>query len=230
MNEYLTAMSSVIMDHKGTVDKYIGDAIMALWGAPLDDAHHAANAVRASRTMMQTLQQMQIVWAEQGLPPIDIGIGLNTGTVSVGNFGSAQRFDYTVIGDNVNLASRLEGLNKVYGTNILISGATLEALKGRFTCRFVDLVRVKGKGKPVEIYEPIMEGEAPDSLRKELEEFSHAIALYRQKAFGQALLIIKQLQMNKQDSLYKLYIARIKFFQANPPPAEWDGVYTATSK
>jgi adenylate cyclase len=230
MNEYLTAMSTVIMANKGTVDKFIGDAIMALWGAPLNDENHAANAVRASLQMMQTLQTMRGVWAEQGLPPIDIGIGLNTGMVSVGNFGSNQRFDYTVIGDNVNLASRLEGLNKIYGTNILISESTLEALKGRFVYRFVDLVRVKGKTKPVAIYEPILEGEAPASLQKDLEEFQHAIDLYRQRAFDQSLRIIQQLQMNKPDTLYKLYISRINHFRQNTPPAEWDGVYTATSK
>jgi len=230
MNEYLTAMSSVIMENKGTVDKFIGDAIMALWGAPLDDDDHAANAVRASLQMMQTLHKMRAVWAEQGLPPIDIGIGLNTGMVSVGNFGSNQRFDYTVIGDNVNLASRLEGLNKIYGTNILISESTLKALKGRFACRFVDLVRVKGKTKPVSIYEPIMEGQGPASLQKDLEEFQHAMDLYREKAFDQSLLIIKQLQMNNPTALYKLYIERINHFRHNSPPAAWDGVYTATSK
>lgn len=230
MNKYLTAMSTVIMDHKGTVDKFIGDAIMALWGAPLDDEQHAANAVRASLEMMQTLHELQIVWSEQGLPPIDIGIGLNTGMVSVGNFGSDQRFDYTVIGDNVNLASRLEGLNKVYGTNILITGSTFESLKGQFTCRFVDLVRVKGKNKPVEIYEPITEGEGSLSLQNEIKQFEQALDLYRQRAFKQSLRLIQQLQMSNPTPLYKLYISRINYFQQNPPSSEWDGVYTATSK
>ncbi|MDH3393976.1 MAG: adenylate/guanylate cyclase domain-containing protein, partial [Desulfobulbaceae bacterium] len=161
MNQYLSAMSSVIMDFGGTVDKFIGDAIMAIWGAPLDDPDHAANAVRTAMGMMNSLHKKRLEWEAQGLPAIDIGIGINTGIMSVGNFGSDERFDYTVLGDAVNLGARLEGSNKEYGTNIIISEYTLKEIGDRFFCRFLDRVKVKGKLEPVTIYEPLTEGE-PD--------------------------------------------------------------------
>ncbi len=230
MNEYLTAMSDLIMLHKGTVDKYIGDAIMALWGAPLDDNQHAGNALRASLRMMELLHKLQPEWSERGLPTIDIGIGLNTGLVSVGNFGSQQRFDYTVIGDNVNLASRLESLNKMYGTNILISDSTRLEVGDDFLCRFVDLVRVKGKDKPVSIYQPLLEGDPSVELLDEVQRFNDAIGHYRNQEFMQAKDIIESLHHTEPSKLYQLYLDRIEEFLANPPPAEWDGVFTATTK
>ena len=230
MNEYLTAMSNVIMQHKGTVDKYIGDAIMAIWGAPLDDEHHATNALKASLHMMEVLRDLQPKWSSRGLPDVDIGIGLNTGVVSVGNFGSANRFDYTVLGDNVNLASRLEGQNKTYGTNILIAESTKLEVGSKFLCRFVDMVKVKGKDKPVSIYEPLVEGKAPAELINEIDQFQEAIELYRKKQFLEARDIIEELNQQKPTKLYRLYLKRIAAFLETPPPDEWDGVFVATSK
>ena len=230
MNEYLSAMSDIIMAHQGTVDKFIGDAIMALWGAPLADKDHAVHAVRTALSMLEKLRELQPAWSAKGLARIEIGIGLNTGRVSVGNFGSLQRFDYTVIGDNVNLASRLEGMNKVYGTNILISESTLAAVKDTFYCRFVDKVRVKGKEQPVAIYQPVQEGRPDPAIIEEDRKFEQALRLYQEKEFDQAHELLSALHKGNPSPLYDLYLRRITAFRQAPPPVDWDGVFTATSK
>lgn len=230
MNEYLTAMSNIVMAMKGTVDKYIGDAIMAIWGAPLDDEEHAANCVRTAFAMMVKLNELQSQWTARELPLVDIGIGINSGQMSVGNFGSEQRFDYTVMGDNVNLASRLEGSNKIYGTNIIISEYTREMLGDRFFCRFVDMVRVKGKALPVKIYEPVCEGEPDPETRKAVEEFEQAMVHYRIQRFDDAAKILTALQAVKPAKINELYLDRINHFRDNPPPADWDGAFTFTTK
>lgn len=230
MNDYLTAMSGIIMEHKGTVDKFIGDAVMAVWGAPLDDQEHAANTVRAAFHMLRRLNALRAGWQRQGLPFIDIGIGINTGAMSVGNFGSTQRFDYTVMGDHVNLAARLEGSNKIYGTNIIISEYTKEALGDRFFCRFLDVVRVKGKKKPVQIFEPLCEGEPLEELRKEVQLFEQAMSQYRGREFASAAAIIKKLNQHNPLPIYSLYLQRIDTFLDSPPPSDWDGATTFTTK
>jgi len=155
MNEFLTGMSRVIMENGGTVDKFIGDAIMAFWGAPETDADHAAKAVRAAMLMKKKLEDMRPDFQKRQMPEIVVGIGIHTGMVSVGNFGSNERFDYTAMGDAVNLASRLEGINRYYGTEILISGYTRGLLGKQFACRYVDRLQVKGRSQWVDIYEPI---------------------------------------------------------------------------
>ncbi len=154
MNQYLTRMSRIIMENGGTVDKFIGDAVMAFWGAPADEPDHAAKAVRTALLMQGSLRNFNKSFTDVDLPEISIGIGINTGMVSVGNFGSMDRFDYTVMGDNVNLASRLENTNKEYGTTILVSESVARTLKGRFKFRYVDQVKVKGRAQLVKIYEP----------------------------------------------------------------------------
>ncbi len=154
MNEYLTQMSRIIMENKGTVDKFIGDAIMAFWGAPNDDANHAEKAVHTALLMKAHLKKINQDFKNRNMPEIAIGIGINSGIMSVGNFGSQDRFDYTVMGDNVNLASRLEGVNKTYGTTILISEATKEKIKNQFSLQYIDKVMVKGRKKSIQIYEP----------------------------------------------------------------------------
>ncbi|WDP91653.1 MAG: adenylate/guanylate cyclase domain-containing protein [Desulfobacter sp.] len=164
MNRYLTRMSRIIMDNGGTVDKFIGDAIMAFWGAPKDEPDHAGKAVETALAMIKSLEDLNLEFASLGLPRVRIGVGINTGIVSVGNFGSQDRFDYTVMGDNVNLASRLEGTNKTYGTVILVSQATKAAVDGRFEFGYVDEVRVKGKEIPVKIYTPMVGGKGADQL------------------------------------------------------------------
>ena len=230
MNRYLTAMSSVVMENRGTVDKFIGDAIMAIWGAPLDDEDHAGNAVRAALEMVRRLEALRPEWEREGLPAIDIGIGINTGTTIVGNFGSQERFDYTVLGDNVNLASRLEGSNKTYGTRIIISEFTREALADRFLCRFIDLVRVKGRLKPVRIYEPLTEGKGDEGLRREVARFAKAMEAYHDQRFEEAALLVEELQRMRPCRLYSLYLERIGACRLQPPPKEWDGVFVFTCK
>ncbi len=230
MNTYLSEMSTIVMDHHGMVDKYIGDAVMAIWGAPLDDADQPANAARASLAMLKRLDELRPTWTEQGLPAVEIGIGINSGPVSVGNFGSFQRFDYTVIGDNVNLASRLEGLNKTYGSNLIITEATLKMLDDNFFCRPLDLVRVKGKNEPVAILEPLCEGQPPEKLRLATEYFRLALNHYRQRNFDEAWQILWELNEKSPQTLYRLYLERIREFRVNPPEEDWDGTFTFTTK
>jgi len=230
MNTYLTQMSDIIMEHDGMVDKYIGDAVLAIWGAPMTDDDHMIKAVRSALAMIRSLKALRPVWTDRGLPAIDIGIGINTGIVSVGNFGSDRRFEYTVIGDNVNLASRLEGLNKAYGTNILISGFTRQALDGTIFCRLIDKVRVKGKALPVEIYEPLTEGLPGPELTEEVKSFERAIGLYQSQRFEDAYAIIHALRARNPIPLYDLYIDRINTFKVTPPPEDWDGAFTFTTK
>jgi len=224
MNEYLTTMSNCIIAHGGTVDKFIGDAIMAIWGAPLDDRDHAIHALQAAMNMMAQLKQTRQDYARRGLPVIDIGIGINTGIMSVGNFGSHARFDYTVMGDNVNLASRLEGANKDYGTHVIISEFTRAQLGDQFFCRFIDKVRVKGKNKAVNIYEPLAEGRPDSALIKEVEIFESAVADYRDQKFQRAKDVIEALYRNNPLRLYAIYLHRINAYFNSPPPADWDGV------
>jgi len=230
LNEYLSAMTEIIMERGGTVDKFIGDAIMAFWGAPLPDGAHAPHAVAAALAMRRRLAEMQPRWVERGLPPIDIGIGLNTGVVSVGNMGSNTRFSYTVMGDAVNLASRLEGLTRIYDTGMLISEATRRAAGEGFFCRAIDLVRVKGKREPVALFEPLAEGSPPDDVRAEAAAFAEALACYRGRDFGGCRERLRVLQQAHPRSLYRLYLDRAELFLKAPPPADWDGVFTFTTK
>jgi len=224
MNEYLTTMSNCIIDHGGTVDKFIGDAIMAIWGAPLDDRDHAVHALQAAMGMMAQLKETRQDYARRGLPVIDIGIGINTGIMSVGNFGSHARFDYTVMGDHVNLASRLEGANKDYGTHVIISEFTRKELGDRFFCRFIDKVRVKGKNKAVNIYEPLVAGTPDSALIKEVEAFESAVADYRDQNFDRAKEVLAALYRNNPLRLYAIYLHRINNYLKSPPPGDWDGV------
>jgi adenylate cyclase len=224
MNEYLTIMSDIVMAHNGTVDKFIGDAIMAFWGAPAHDPQHGVNAVRTALAMLEKLREMQGVWIHRNLPFIDMGVGINTGLVSVGNFGSKNRFDYTVMGDAVNLASRLEGANKNYATNIILSEFTKKAIGETFFCRYVDRVRVKGKEKAVEIYEPLVAGTPPKPMADEIHAFEKAVRAYQQQRFQEALTAMEKLDRQSPQLLYQTYIHRIRSYMKHPPPPDWDGV------
>ena len=230
LNEYLTAMSDIVMAHQGMVDKFIGDAIMAVWGAPLHDKHHAKNAVRASLRMMGALKELEVDWGKKGFPRITIGVGVNTGIVSVGNFGSHSRFDYTVIGDNVNLASRLEGLNKTYGTSIIVSEYTKAAMGDGFFLRLLDFVRVKGKKEATRIYELICEGTPDPVKREEVALFEDALADYRSKHFKEALAKMKKIAETYPAILYTMYVKRIESYIKSPPPEDWDGVFMFKEK
>jgi adenylate cyclase len=159
MNRYFTAMTGRLFEQRGSLDKFIGDAIMAVFGAPLAEPRHAEHACRAALGMMAALDELRREWQAEGLPRVDIGIGINSGPVIVGNMGSAERFNYTVVGDAVNLASRIEGLNKAYGTGILVSESTYAQIDGTLCpSREVDVLRVRGRAQPVRVYELIAEG------------------------------------------------------------------------
>jgi adenylate cyclase len=222
LNEYLTPMTNLVFKYDGTLDKYMGDAIMAIWGAPLDDEQHPLHAVAAALNMQERVAELCEEWGPNGLPEIRTGIGINTGPMRVGNFGSEELFDYTVVGDQVNLASRIEGLNKVYGTSILISETTRNAVCDQVVCRQIDLVRVKGKDQQVVIYEPLRLGRDTDA---ELVEWEVILSCYRNREFGEADKRLQKLEAQSPSPLYRLYLERIRQFRQIPPPQDWDGCF-----
>ncbi len=229
INTYLSLMTKTIMNENGTVDKYIGDAIMAIYGAPIHSDVHPAEACRAALKMMHDLDRVRGEWMERGYPAINIGIGINTGRMVVGNMGSEDRFDYTVMGDSVNLASRLEGLTKAYGAGIIISEFTEGELTD-FVVKDLDLVRVKGKDKPIRIFELLAEGPPDKALELELEQYSEALELYRKMHWGKALDAFNTLEKEHSLMLYNIYGKRCAAFRANSPEGDWDGVFTFVTK
>ncbi len=231
MNEYLTPMTSIIHQYRGTIDKYMGDAIMAFWGAPLEDSQHAHRALDAAMAMLERLKPMQTEMKAKGWPAIKIGIGLNTGQMSVGNMGSEFRMAYTVLGDAVNLGSRLEGLTKQYGVDIIVSETTKSAVP-EYIYRKLDRVKVKGKDKAVNIYQPIGKIETiEESVKQEIKAYEQALAYYHEQQWTAAKQAFTKLRtQNPESFLYKLYIERIEKFMKHPPPKNWDGVYIHTTK
>ncbi len=231
MNEYMTPMTHIIHKHRGTIDKYIGDAIMAFWGAPLADPEHGRNALLAAMEMQQTLIPLREQFKARGWPEIRIGVGINTGTMSVGNMGSEFRMAYTVMGDAVNLASRLESVTKQYGVGIIVGENTHRAVP-EVVFRELDRVRVKGKDEPVAIYEPLgAAGQVDQSALDELKLFQQVLKLYRAQDWDLAEVQLLNLQKSSPEcTLYQLYLERIIYFRANPPGVEWDGVFTFETK
>lgn len=232
LNEYLSVMTDIILKNKGMVDKYEGDAIMAVFGAPVYIEEHAEYACITALEHQRELQKMRNSWKERGLPQLSVRIGINTGDMIVGNMGSNERFNYTVMGDSVNLASRLEGANKLYGTGIMISSDTYEAVGDKFEVRKLDIIRVKGKNKPVEIYELVAQkGEIDKKLKEIIEIYSTGMNLYQMKRWNEAgENFAAVLQIAPDDGPSKVYFERCKYFAANPPNEDWDGVYTFTTK
>jgi adenylate cyclase len=225
LRDFLTPMSNIIINQGGTIDKYMGDAIMALFGAPLLQPDHSRLACQAALEMEAGLAALNREWAEQGRPPLRVGIGVNTGPVAVGNMGSDRLFDYTAIGDNVNLASRLEGLNKYYGTNILISQATAAAVKNGFILRDVDQVRVKGKAQAARIYELLGEGEPAPELARYLEHYHQALARYREGRFAECIAAFeKALEVRPGDAASQRYLTLAQKHQETPPGPDWEAV------
>lgn len=231
MNEYLGAMTFVIQDQRGTLDKYIGDAIMAFWGAPVDDAAHALHGVTAALQMQARLAELNRSLTARGWPELKIGIGLNTGTVTVGDMGSPVRKAYTVMGDAVNLASRLEGLTKQYGVGILVGDETRRAVKG-VVFREVDRVRVKGKDEPVSIFEPLaLEADFDRGRIEELKLWNQALRQFRAQEWDQAELTLFNLQRLDPDCLlYSSCAEQIAYYRRVPPGKGWDGVRTFETK
>lgn len=221
MNFYLTEMGAIVIGQNGTLDKFIGDAVMAFWNAPLDDPDHALHACEAALKMQQAMQAVNDALRKKGMAELSMRIGVHTGMAVVGNMGSTERFDYTAIGDSVNLAARLEGANKVYGTGILISGATADALRGRLPLRHLDRVRLKGKSEAVEVY----------TLQTAPAGNDAAIAAWRTRAWEESeRLWRKMLEANPSDSLASLYLERIEAGRMRPPEKDWDGAFTLDAK
>jgi len=231
MNEFLTPLSRDIYKYRGTIDKYMGDCIMAFWGAPLPDRDHARNAILAGIEMQASLRALQPHFRERGWPEIHVGVGINSGRVSVGNMGSEVRVAYTVMGDEVNLASRLEGLTKHYGVGIIVGENTRNLVK-EFLYRELDHVRVVGKDKPVAIYEPVaLADHATKALHDEIRLFHEVRRLYRKQEWDQAELQLMNLQrMSPDTALYGIYTKRVINFRKNPPNADWDGVFDFQTK
>ena len=238
LNEYLSDMTRLVFENNGTLDKYIGDAVMAFWGAPFEEPGHAAKACKSALKMMDRVRDMQEKWEAEGKPHLDIGIGLNTGMASVGNMGSALRYGYTALGDTVNLSSRLEGLNKDYGTHIIVNESTYEQAKeSGFVFRELDLIRVKGKLQPVTICELIgRTGEdsvygIPEEVRMRLELFQKARALYSQRRWQAAQDAFQRiLDQWPDDGPSRAYWKRCQEYLFEEPPSTWDGVFTMTHK
>ena len=230
LNEYLTPMTEIVFRNKGTLDKYMGDAIMAFFGAPVNYKDHAYQACLSALESQQRLKQINVTFKEKGWPEISIGIGINTGEMSVGNMGSQIVQNYTVMGDAVNLASRLEGATKEYGVKILISETTQKSLDDSLVTRYVDTLRVKGKSKPVEIYEVISRKE--DFTESEnLTIYIEAMHLYKKQNFVDAKNIFSILATrNAGDALIQLYVLRCEEFINEPPPFNWDGVFEMKTK
>ncbi len=230
LNEYFTPMSDVVMKNMGTVDKFIGDALMAFWNAPADNPRHARDAARSALAMLARLAGLQTGWTARGLPKVAIGCGINTGPMFAGYMGSEQRKNYTVMGDNVNIASRLEELNKVYSTSVLITESTLRELSGEFVCRVVDKVRVSGKMSSVVIYELLGEGPGGDEESEEIAAFERVFELYQHREFATAETLLKELVFIRPRPLYKMYLDRLAIYKALPPPPDWDGTFAMRQK
>jgi len=232
LNEFLTPMTEIIFHHRGTIDKYVGDLIMAFWGAPLKDKKHSEHGLSAALAMQAALLNMNKMFVKRNLPEINIGIGLNTGVMSVGDMGSSFRRNYTVLGDAVNLASRVESLTKYYSVKIITTEFTQQHHQKQFVFRLLDKVRVKGKHVGIAIYEVVCrEAELTNELRKEIALSEQALQFYFQQKWQEAEQLFKQLiATHPRSKFYPLMLNRITEFLVNPPPSDWDGIYTHASK
>jgi len=231
LNTYLTPMTRIIFDYKGTIDKYVGDMIIAFWGAPVMDPDHRRNAVTAAMEMLKAVQSMQTVLAEQGWPSIDVGIGLNSGMMNVGDMGSEYRREYTVIGDAVNLGSRLEGLTKYYGTSLIVSEFTKQGLDD-IPMRPLDKVRVKGRKESVTIYQPVAcTRDAQEDVMRELEAYNKARTAYLARDWTGAIRRFERLQkIFGECRLYWIYIQRARRFREHEVSVDWDGTFEHARK
>ena len=242
MNRFLTPLTNAIIERKGTIDKYIGDAIMAFWNAPVDDAAHEANACDAALAMLERAEELNVELKREAeanggvYMPLRIGIGLNTGPCVVGNMGSDFRFNYSVLGDTVNVASRLESRTKDYRLSMVIGSRTAEGAKQKFATMEIDLIQVKGKKQPEAVFTVIGRAEvAQDPRCLELQDFNaRMLASYRKQRWDEALSLIDRCRKlaNGFDvaGLYDMYVERIDAYRVDPPPPDWDGVYEAHSK
>jgi len=230
MNRYMTAMTKKIIDNDGTLDKYIGDAQMAFWNAPLDDEMHARHAVKTALEMLDDLERFNKEVTAEGIPPFGMGLGINTGSVVVGNMGSDQRFDYTCLGDTVNLASRLEGQSKPYHVKMVIGPKTYEYVKDEYLCLELDCLAVKGKSEGVKIYTIVEKNGLNIAYSRAHADF---IQYYREQNWEKALEYIPYVEKafeGEMTEYYHMMVERIEEYKANPLPEDWDGVFRTNSK
>ena len=226
LNYYFSVMTDTIFNHQGTIDKFIGDAIMAFWGAPIKEARHADKALQAAIEMDMRMTEVNNWLDTKGYPNLQVGIGINSGDVILGNIGSEQKLDYTVIGDNVNLASRLEGLTKQYGVAVVISESTYDLLQAPPPCCALDLVQVKGKQVPIRIFAPII-GYSDNEAKAIAEQAQQAFDAYLDQDWDQA---IERYSKLPTETLKQIFIERCQAYRQSPPPADWDGAFTMTTK
>ncbi|MGH9523962.1 MAG: adenylate/guanylate cyclase domain-containing protein, partial [Terriglobales bacterium] len=231
LNEYLGDMTDILFKRWGTLDKYIGDALMAFWGSPFPQEDHASRACAAALDMSARLEELNLKWEVEGRRTLEIGIGVNSGLVNVGNMGSSKRFAWTVMGDPVNLASRLEGQNKEYHTARIIGETTYAKVKNEFVCRDLDRIRVKGKLIPVKIYELIAFGKDTDKHRDLLMRWEQAQEAFYRKSFDEAIQRYEAiLAKYPHDGPSQTFMKRAMEYMADAPATDWDGVYVAKSK
>jgi adenylate cyclase len=233
LNEYLEEMTTIVLKYEGTLDKYIGDAIMAFWGAPIPQKDHALRACLAGLEMQVRLAELRRKWKKEGRPELVARCGINTGSVIAGNMGGKDRFDYTVIGDPVNLASRLEGANKQYESFIMISEFTHKLVHKHVTVRELDLIQVKGKNEPVKVYE--LMGRQDMTLtaeqRQSLDIYHEGLKLYRGRQFDEAIAYMEQaVQLDPSCHAARIYAERANLYKIAPPPADWNGVFVMKTK
>jgi adenylate cyclase len=246
LNEYLSVMTDILIEEQGTLDKYEGDAIIAFFGAPMPLPDHATRAVRVALRMQNALGDLRQKWTNEGnkwpkiVHDMRMRIGINSGEIVTGNMGSKLRMNYTMMGDAVNLAARLEESAKQYGIFIQISHFTYELVKDAFDCREIDTIRVVGKSEPITTYEPLgMKGQTPELLQKLQKSFALGLIHYKNQEWDLAIEQFKlssQLELERFPELShktnpsKIYLARCEHFKLSPPPNDWDGVYTLTEK
>ena len=231
LNEFFTPVTRIIFDYDGTIDKYVGDMVMAFWGAPLEDKNHRGNAVAAALDILWKVEELRTEFVAKGLPAVHIGVGINTGMMNVGDMGSVYRRSYTVLGDSVNLGSRLEGLTKFYGVKLLIGEETFNSLDG-FVCRLIDKVKVKGKDKAVKAYEPLCRtAEATPQLLLDVEHYHAALNCYFNKDWEPAQQLFEVLHASDPHALiHEIYLERIAVLRHETLPDDWDGAFQHANK
>jgi adenylate cyclase len=233
LNDYFSIMVDIIFRYGGILDKYIGDAIMAVFGAPFSSGNDADRVVGAAVDMLKALKELNHKMIDAGKPHINIGIGISTDEIVSGNIGSPKRMDYTVIGDGVNLASRLEGANKYYRTNILISEPTLCQLQNAYIIREIDYIRVKGKQQPVSIYEILdhYDRQSFPHLKQVIALYREGLACYRHRRWEEGITSFKDaLSLHPRDGACQVFLERCQYFLHHPPEDAWDGIWVMESK
>ena len=233
VNEYMTPMTRIVFRHQGTLDKYIGDAVMAFWGAPVEQPDHPVLACRAALEMQAEVERLNQRFAERSLPTISIGIGLSTGPMTIGNMGSDDHFAYTALGDRVNLGARLEGQTKEFGVSIMVSDTTYKRVEDEMRCRELGSIRVKGRTEPVRVYELLGPIDETEDLRPFVETFHRGLTLFQARKWDDAMgqfTRARALRGSAGDRASDLYIQWSMEYKDMPPPEDWDGVHAALTK